>query len=285
MRTKLFLVGAICIALFLGSTSRSAHASFARVPVQHIQTVDEALKLCSAPQAWDRRIAVRGYFRNGPETAGPVAILGALFDSDAAPLDAALPWKLTTYHGLTFFISNRDPLLQNSLLDQAASEIAPHKRLIISGLLHCLGPQSFLQPKQLRIAGSPWPLHPVPVLKQILTVHSALKLCTKHPTKRFTVTILGFFARGLDFGPDNIVLGALFDHPVDGLDVANNYGWVPLHGLRTVIPGSVVRAGKVDDRQNVVAVGRLHCGNVVVASLVVRSIAPALAPLLTGNEK
>jgi len=195
------------------------------------------------------------------------------------PLDAALPWNLTQYHGLTFFISNRDPLLQNPLLDRAASELAPHKRLIISGLLHCLGPQSYLQPKQLRLAGSPWPLHPVPVLKQILTVHNALKLCIKHPAARYTVTILAFFARGLYFGPGDIVLGALFDRPVEGLDVANNYGWIPLRGLRTVIPGGVDRAGKVGDRQNVVATGRLQCAN---AFLAVRSIAPALAPASHG---
>ena len=273
MRTKLFLVAAICLTLVLGSTTRSVHAGLTPVPDEHIQTVHEALKMCSAPQARDRRITVRGYYRNGPETAGPAAVLGALFDSDTVPLDAALPWNLTRYHGLTFFILNRDPFLQ----DPRLPPIATHSRLVISGRLHCLGPQNYLQPKQLRIAGSPWPPHPVGVLKQILTVHNAFKLCTKHPAAQYTVTILGFFAMGLDFGPDDIVLGALFDHPVQGLDVANNYGWVPLHGLRTVIPGRVVRVGKVDDRQNVVAVGRLHCGNVVVASLVVRSIAPVLA--------
>jgi len=278
MRTKMSLVSAICLTLVLGSTTRSVHASFAPVPDEHLQTVHGALKLCSAPQARDRRITVRGYFRDGSETAGPVAVLGALFDSDAVPADVALSWNLTKYHGLTFSISIRAPLLQNPLFDHVASQIAPHSRLVIGGLLHCLGPQSFLQPKQLRLAGSPWPPHPVGVLKQIMSVHNALKLCTKHPAAQYIVTILGFFARGLDFGPDDIVLGALFDHPVQGLDVANNYGWVPLHGLRTVIPGSVVRAGKVDDRQNVVAVGRLHCGNVVVASLVVQTIAPALAP-------
>jgi len=271
MRTKMSLVAAICLALVLGSTTRSVQAGFAPLPVEHIHTVHEALKLCSAPQARDRRITVRGYYRSGPETAGPVAVLGALFDSDAVHADAALPWNLTRYHGLTFFISNRDPLLQNPLLPP----VAPHSRLVSGGLLHCLGRQSYLQPKQLRLAGSPWPPHPVGVLKQILTVHNALKLCTKHPAAQYMVTILGFFARGLHFGPGDIVLGALFDHPVQGLDVANNYGWVPLHGLRTVIPGRVVRKGKVNDRQNVVAAGRLHCAD---AFLAVQTIAPALAP-------
>jgi len=279
MPTKLFLMATICLTLVLGSTSPSVHAAFAQAPVEHIQTVREALKLCALPQASDRRITVRGYYRDGPETAGPVAILGALFDSDAVPLDAALPWNLTQYHGLTFFISNRDPLLQNPLFDHATSEIATHSRLVISGLLHCLGPQSYLQPKQLRLAGSPWPPHPVPVLKQILTVHNALKLCSKHPVARFTVTILGFFARGLYFGPSDIVLGALFDHPVEGLDVANNDGWAPLHGLRTVIPGAVDRIGKVGDRQTVLAAGRLQCSN---AYLAVRAISPEIPPARHG---
>jgi len=279
MRTKMSLVSAICLTLVLGSTSPSVHAAFAQAPVEHIQTVREALKLCALPQASDRRITVRGYYRDGPETAGPVAVLGALFDRDTVPLDAALPWNVTRYHGLTFFISNRDLLLHNPLFDHVTSAIATHSRLVISGLLHCLGPQSLLQPKQLRLAGSPWPPHPVPVLKQILTVHNALKLCTKHPAARYTVTILAFFARGLYFGPGDIALGALFDRPVEGLDVANNYGWIPLRGLRTVIPGGVDRAGKVGDRQNVVAAGRLQCAN---AFLAVRSIAPALAPASHG---
>ncbi len=271
MRTKVSLVAALCLAFVLGSTSLGVHASPPPIPAEHIHTVREALKICTSPRAGDRKITARGYFRNGPETAGPVAVLGALFDSDTVPLDAALPWNLTRYHGLTLFISNRGPLTRNPLL----RPIAPRTRLVINGMLHCLGPQSFLQPKQLRIAGSPWPPHPAGVLKQILTVHNAFKLCTKHPAGRYTVTILGFFARGLDFGPSDIVLGALFDHPVQGLDVANNYGWVPLHGLRTVIPGRVVRKGKVNDRQNVVAAGRLHCAD---AFLAVQTIAPALAP-------
>ncbi len=275
MRTKLFLVAAICLTLVLGSTTRSVHAGLTPVPDEHIQTVHEALKMCSAPQARDRRITVRGYYRNGPETAGPAAVLGALFDSDTVPLDAALPWNLTRYHGLTFFILNRDPFLQ----DPRLPPIATHSRLVISGRLHCLGPQSILQPKQLRIAGLPWPPRPVPVLKQILTVHNAFKLCIKHPAAQYTVTILGFFARGLYFGPGDIVLGALFDHPVEGLDVANNDGWVPLQGLRTVIPGAVDRIGKVGDRQTVLAAGRLQCLN---SYLAVRTIAPEV-PLASNR--
>lgn len=275
MRTKLFLVAAICLTLVLGSTTRSVHAGLTPVPDEHIQTVHEALKMCSAPQARDRRITVRGYYRNGPETAGPAAVLGALFDSDTVPLDAALPWNLTRYHGLTFFILNRDPFLQ----DPRLPPIAKHSRLVISGRLHCLGPQSILQPKQLRIAGLPWPPRPVPVLKQILTVHNAFKLCIKHPAAQYTVTILGFFARGPYFGPGDIVLGALFDHPVEGLDVANNDGWVPLQGLRTVIPGAVDRIGKVGDRQTVLAAGRLQCLN---SYLAVRTIAPEV-PLASNR--
>ncbi len=279
MRTKLFLVAAICLTLVLGSTTRSVHAGLTTVPDDHIQTVHKALKMCSAPQARDRRITVRGYYRSGPETAGPVAVLGALFDSDAVTLNAALPWNLTRYQGLTFFISNRDPLLQSTLFDHATAEIAPHSRLVIGGLLHCLGPQSFLQPEQLRIARLPWPPRPVPVLKQILTVHNAFKLCIKHPAAQYTVTILGFFARGLYFGPGDIALGALFDHPVEGLDVANNDGWVPLQGLRTVIPGAVDRIGKVGDRQTVLAAGRLQCLN---SYLAVRTIAPEV-PLASNR--
>lgn len=275
MRTKMPLVAAICLALVLGSTTRSVQAGFAPLPVEHIQTVHESLKMCSVPQARDRRITVRGYYRNGPETAGPVAVLGALFDSDAVPLDAALLWNLTRYHGLTFFISNRDPQTRNPLLPP----VAPHSRLVIGGLLHCLGPQSFLQPKQLRIARLPWPPRPVPVLKQILTVHNAFKLCIEHPAAQYTVTILGFFARGLYFGPGDIALGALFDHPVEGLDVANNDGWVPLQGLRTVIPGAVDRIGKVGDRQTVLAAGRLQCLN---SYLAVRTIAPEV-PLASNR--